>query len=384
MNPDFKAEQAACVRLKENGLATAEIAKATGLSSHQVKRRLAAARKRERLDPEIAQRLESQGIQDFAGLHSGWLIDKKGKSKGGVKGSSLYFFLGPDQEKIDFADAIRDVLCEIPVLPPVAKMQHHSEEGTDFANVVALADLHVGGHYGDPQLEQDFNWAVDDLVARMPPAEKAYVIELGDLLDANDHKGLTPHSGNPCDVVRDDFLVNVKTAIRLMRRMILRLAETHDSVEVHMVKGNHDITAYIAVLVALEAQFAGSENVDIVVTDDEYRVISWGLNAFFPHHGDTLKWTKLKDVFTDQFADSWAVAKAYRLIMTGHLHHEKAMDMGGCMARQFGTLHRPNNWAMSRGFFSYGGLTAIRVHKDYGYDGEVNANIKPMLKGKVQ
>jgi hypothetical protein len=210
------------------------------------------------------------------------------------------------------------------------------------------------------------------------------LMELGDLLDANDHKGVTPASSNPCDVIRDNHLGNTLTAVRLLRWAVIRLLETHKTVEVQMIKGNHDTSAYIGVMVALAAHFENEPRVTINVSDAEYRVIQWGLCALFPHHGDTAKWEKLKSVWTDQWADEWAAAKAFRLIATGHLHHDKSKDLGGCMARQFGTLHRPNAWAKGRGLFSYGALTALRVHKERGYDGEKSANIKNMSKGMVQ
>lgn len=379
MTSSIEAEQAHCLHLKRQGKSRSEIAALTGLNMHQVKRRLSGGAKAERLDPELRRRLSSQGVKDLAGLHSGWLLDKD-PSTG--TGSSLYFFLGPDEEKINFADAIKDVLSEIPKLPPIPAPT--VSDGAGYANWVMLADLHVGGHYGDPQLEKDFENAVDELVAGMAPAEHAVLMELGDLLDANDHKGVTPASANPCDVIRGNELLNTQTAIRLMRRAILRLLETHKTVEVQMIKGNHDPTAFIGVMVALAAHFEDEPRVWINVSDAEFRVIQWGMCAMFPHHGDTAKWEKLKSVWTDQFPDEWAEAKAFRLITTGHLHHDKSKDLGGCMARQFGTLHRPNAWAMGRGLFSYGALTALRVHKERGYDGEKSANIKPMLKGKTQ
>lgn len=380
MTHSIEAEQAYCLELKRQGKTRSEIASLTGLGFHQVRRRLSGALKAERLDPEIRRRLANEGIKDLAGLHSGWLL-KKDPASG--SGSSLYFYMGPDEEKISFAEAIRDVLKEIPQLPPVKKPSL-DEKGRGYANWLMLADLHVGGHYGDPQLEKDFAAAIDELISGMGPAEHAVLCELGDLLDANDHKGVTPASGNPCDVIRHDHLKNIQTSVRLLRWAIMRLLQTHRTVEVQMIKGNHDESAFMGVMVALAAHFEKEPRVNIVVSDDEFRVISWGQSALFPHHGHTMKWAKLKDVWSDQFPDEWAAAKSFRLIATGHLHHEMSQDLGGALARRFGTLHRPNKWAIGRGLFSYGGMTAIRVHKDRGYCGEKAANITPMLRGKVQ
>lgn len=373
------SEQKACMQMLQEGKTLSQIVDATGLTRHQVRRRISAAKKRERLDPELLGRLESRGITDLSGLHSGWLLEK---DKDG-SGQSLYFYLGPDEEKLSFVDALLDVLADIPRLEPITQ-NRVNDLPSDYANWIALADLHVGGDYGDPILEDDFNTAIDDLVQRMPRARHAVLIELGDLLEANDHKGITPTSGNILEVRKDNHLAHTLTAVKLIRRALYRLLETHETVEAHFIKGNHDTTAYMAVMLALHAHFELNPRVEIVVTDQEYRVISWGQCAAFPHHGDTLKWAQLKDVWADQFPDEWAAAKMHRIIMTAHFHHDRRQDLVGCVAEQYRTLHRPNNWAKGKGLFSRGSLTAMTVHKDRGEEHRTISNIKNTRHGVVQ
>lgn len=375
----IETEQAKCLALMRDGRNQGEIASALGLTRHQVRRRINGALKAERLDPELRRQLSAKGISDLAGLHSGWLLEKDSLGNG----HSLYFYLGPDQEKIDFADAMREVLSEIPRLEPLRGVAV-PQKAEGFANWITLADLHVGSDYGNRSTEDDFNQVIDDLVRRLPVAEKAVLIELGDLLDANDHKGVTPTSGNLLEVRKPDHLENTMTAVRIMARAIHRLAETHPSVEVHLIKGNHDTTAYIAVMLALSERFANNPQIHVEVSDAEFRVISWGQCAAFPHHGDTLKWEQLKDVFADQFPDEWAAAKAHRHIMTAHLHHDRKKDLLGCVAEQFRTLHKANAWARAKGLFSRGSLTAITVHKDRGEEHRTISNIRATLKGMSQ
>jgi hypothetical protein len=369
------AEQDLCLSLQEQGQTHAEIAQTLSLSMSAVKRRLTAAKKRQRMDPALSKRLIDNGLTDFYGLHSGWLIEK---DKNGT-GSSLYFHLGPDEEKISFADAVVEVLSEIPRLDPIPAPERVG--GENYATWVALADLHVGGDYGCRQLEVDFRWAIDDLVSRLPPAEHAVLFELGDLLEANDHKGATPQSGNLLDVRREDHLKNSLTAIKLVRHAIYRLLETHQTVEVHMIKGNHDPTAYIGVMLGLAAHFEENPRVEIVVSDDEYRVVSWGQCAAFPNHGDKINWNQLKDIWADQFPDEWAKAKAHRLIMTAHFHHDRKRDLVGCVGEHYRTLHRPNNWAKGQGLFSRGSLTAMTVHRHRGEEYRTISNIRNVLGG---
>ena len=213
------------------------------------------------------------------------------------------------------------------------------------------------------------------------------ICELGDLLDANDHKGVTPASGNPTDTVRDNHFFNTKEAIRLMKYAAYRLLETHSEVELHMIRGNHDETAFFAVLFALEEHFSDNPRLTVVIPkspeEEEYRVFSWGECACFPNHGDKAKPEALKEVFTDQFPDEYAAAKAYRVIATGHLHNLQVKSLGNCEHRQFGTIHRPNRWARMKGFFAYGRISVLTVHKTRGLESDTMSNIRPMLRGKA-
>jgi hypothetical protein len=376
---DLIAEEARCVELRQRGIPLITIAQMTGLSSDQVYRRLQSAKKRARLDPEIVRRLEAEGLRDLGGVHSGWSITKDATGSG----SSIYFHLGPDQDKIDLAEALRASLSKIPRLEPIRRLREtrrHRDAAKNFANWLMLADLHFGAGYGTAALEAELEARIDELAARMPPAEKAFIFELGDLLDANDHKGVTPASGNPCDVMRDDMLSTTQAAVRSMRRGILRLAETHDEVEVHLIPGNHDPTAFIAVLLTLEAHFERNPRVRIHVPrtklEEDFRVVPWGECAVFPHHGHTASWEDLRNVWTDQFPDEWARAKAFRLIATAHFHHDRKRDLVGCVGEHYRTLHNPNKWARNKCLFNRGSLTGITVDKNRGEFQRTITNVK--------
>lgn len=379
----IQREQEKCLELRNQGLTRPEIAQIMNLSARAVKRRLEGARKANRLDPHIREQLVEKGITDFAGLHSGWLLEKD--ENGG--GSSLYFHLGPDQEKIDFAEAMRDVLSDIPKLPKLPAPKK-TKDTKDYANWLFLADLHLGGEYGCLNPVKELTEAIDKVVESARPAEKAVLCELGDLLDANDHKGVTPASGNPTDTIRDNHFGNTIQSVEILKHAAYRLLETHKEVELHLIRGNHDETAYIAVVLALAEHFKDNPRLTVFVPscpeEEEFRVITWGQCGFFPHHGDKAKPKDLKDVWADQFPEEWNQCRMWRLIATGHFHTYKAEELLGAEHRQFGTAHRPNRWARMQGFFNRGRISILNVHKEWGLENENYFNFKPMLKGKAQ
>jgi hypothetical protein len=132
-------------------------------------------------------------------------------------------------------------------------------------------------------------------------------------------------------------------------------------------------------MVALHYRFADNPQITIVLTDDNFRVISWGKCGVFPHHGDKCKWEDLKSVFSDQFPDAWTAAKYWRFIWTAHKHHDKQKDLIGAQAEQFRTLSPPTNWAMMKGLFARGGIQAVTLHKKWGETGRTKANLTPLL-----
>jgi len=375
-------EQRDVLDMKERqGMTRKQIASELGISETAVKRRLERARtarvssdtRRESLDPHVVDYLKRAGYSDLSGVHSGW-VPTPAENEGGKEGN-VYFYLGKDEQYIkDLGEAISDALVDH---KPLKKIKRPKVTGEGYCNFVPLADLHLGGEYGNPEYEAVVTEVIDDVVSRLPPAEKAVLVELGDLFDANDHLGVTPASKNNCDVIRENHLATTQLAVKIMKRAIYRLAQTHREVEVHMCRGNHDETAYISVMVALAEHFERSDHVTIVVSDADYRVIPWGECAVFPNHGDKIKWGALKDVWADQFPDEWAAAKMQRLIWTAHFHHRRAEEMIGAEGEHFRTTAAPNKWAQQKGMISRGGMVGVTLHKEWGETGRTVSMMRP-------
>lgn len=307
----------------------------------------------------------AQGAMESAGLNGveikgGWRrVQHEDGSFDTVRWSAPEVY-----ESGEFLNAIAEALEDVKPLPPISVAT--PEGGKDVCNFLPLADLHCGSEYGNPEYETQLNDLIDRVVSRLPSAEKAVVIDLGDLLDANDHKGVTPASGNNCDVVRYDHFGQLKMGIRVMKRAIYRLAERHKEVEVHMMRGNHDETSYMAVLLALIEHFADSSQVKIVDSVDDYRVISWGECGIFPNHGDKAKWEALRDIWITDFADEWAAAKAQRIILTAHFHSLKVQELAGVTCEGCRSTAKGTRYVHLNGWRSKRGLCAITLHKTEG------------------
>lgn len=362
---------------RQNNENYTQTAESLGIARSSLKESIDAALRYEGADPGLQAAMDATGLSG-ATVTGGWRIVQETLPDGSIVRNSVRYAVKPGQvEDVDVAQTLIEALKVAPKALPSVPLTTPVQ--ADLCNFVPLADLHVGGEYGDPKYLDEVYSAITRLVHTLPAAEKAVLIDMGDLLDANDHKGLTPASMNECDVIRENHLKNTVDAMNIMRYAIGLLLQQHNTVEVHLLRGNHDETAYIGVMVALHAHFKDDNRVDVVVTDDDFRVIPWGKCAVFPHHGDKAKWEDLKDVFSDQFPTAWSKAKYWRFIWTAHVHHDKQKQLVGADCEHFRTLAKPNRWAQLKGFFTRGGIQAVTLHKE---DGEVErnkVNLKPLL-----
>lgn len=361
---------------REQGDNATKAAKILGKAPRTVQDLVRKALKWEEVDTGVAASMAATGI-GISTIKGGWRIVEEIQPDGTkIRNSVRYSVKDQPVDSGDLADAIKSALSDLtPRVPIVAP----SNLPQDLCNFIPLCDLHVGGEYGDPEYLNVVHNAITRLVGGLPAAKKAVLIDMGDLLDANDHHGLTPASGNECDVIRENHLKNTVDALNIMRHAIELLAQTHEEVEVHLLRGNHDETAYIGVMVALAIHYKESPSVNVILSDDNFRVIEWGKCGVFPHHGDKAKWESLKDVFADQFSDAWSRAKFWRFIWTAHVHHDKQRELGGAMGEHFRTLAKPNNWAQMKGLFARGSIQAVTLHKEDGETDRKKVNLPPLL-----
>jgi hypothetical protein len=361
---------------REQGENATKAAKILGKAPRTVQELIQRALKWEEVDSGVTSAMAATGI-GIGTIDGGWRIVEEVLPNGSkIRNSVRYSVKGQKVNSVDLAEAIKDALAD---MTPRGYIQPAENLPQDLCNFIPLCDLHVGGEYGDPDYLSVVHDSITRLVSGIPKAKKAVLLDMGDLLDANDHHGLTPASGNECDVIRENHLKNTVDAINIMRHAIELLAQSHEEVEVHLLRGNHDETAYIGVMVALAIHYKDTPHVNVVLSDDNFRVIEWGKCGVFPHHGDKAKWETLKDVFADQFCDAWTRAKFWRFVWTAHVHHDKQRELGGAVGEHFRTLAKPNNWAQMKGLFARGSIQCITLHKEDGETDRKKVNLPPLL-----
>jgi calcineurin-like phosphoesterase family protein len=226
-----------------------------------------------------------------------------------------------------------DGIKSFAIPPPVCLDGHHM-------TVYPLYDMHIGMMaWGRETRGQDFDLklmksdlmqSITTVMARSPDSSEALIILGGDTIHVNDHFNETPASGHHQDADgRFEKIIDV--AIEAISGAIELVAQKHATVKVLVLRGNHDETSHIVLKAALKQRYRDTDHIEFPVLPKwDKSEMFWELFGdvlIIAHHGDKAKPEKLAMIAADKCPD-YSRAK-YRVILTGHIHTLKVMDMPG-------------------------------------------------------
>lgn len=255
--------------------------------------------------------------------------------------------------------------------PPAIK-KPRSLLSDDLLTVIPLGDPHIGLLSWGHETGQDFDLhiaetnlisAVDHLVSLAPRAKRALLINLGDFFHADNSSNQTTH-GTRVDVDGRWSKV-LRVGIRIMRRAIEKLLETHEEVTVICEIGNHDTHSAVMLALALEQFYEHEPRVTIDTSPAKFHWYRFGRNLLGVTHGDTAKMKDLPAIMACDRAEDWGQT-TYRYFYTGHLHHDKTIEYPGVIVETFRTLAPADAWHKGQGYRSGQDLKLDVIHKEYG------------------
>ncbi len=370
-------EQAQAYALRQEGFSLSEIMEKMGMGRSAVKRRLDGIRKRMRLDPELAARLQAEGIVDLAGLHSGWLINKDENGAG----QSLYFYLGPDGpvSPEEHFEAMSEAFASIQPAPAI-KAPRHVETGK--VAFFPVADWHLGAVATESEVGADYNReiAIERLRdgfsrchAALPGCETAIVAYVGDVTHANDRKEVTPKSGNRLKVEGSHFQ-NVTLACQSVIWQVDMARRQHKNVVVVIRRGNHDEDVPVALTLALNARYEKDPRVTVVNDESPYYVFQKGRLFICMHHGDGQKPEKMALAVPHKFRREWGLSD-HHYFFTADKHHTKSDTFGGLHWKQLPALCRLDQYAHHQGYADTGGMMAVLFDTETGMAAEFTVRL---------
>lgn len=339
-------------------------ARALGASYNAIRGAYEIAKRKMDLDPAIADSMAAVGTGMIPAL--AWAKTKN------PDGTSYSVLLKPQQEEaeslIDRVAAAFDALEGIAVPPPV------SIDG-DHMTVYPLYDMHIGMMaWGRETRGQDFDLklmksdlmhSIAKVMKRSPDSSDALIILGGDTIHVNDHFNETPASRHHQDADgRFEKIIDV--AIEAISGAIELVAQKHASVKVVVLRGNHDETSHIVLKAALKQRYRETPHISFpVLSGWDKSEIFWlahGDTLIVAHHGDKMKPERLALIAADKCPD-WS-GKTCRVILTGHLHSLKVMDMPGVTHYSLRAFCPPD--AYGANFGGVRGLAAMTFDKQDG------------------
>lgn len=267
-------------------------------------------------------------------------------------------------------DTVRDALEGVKPAKPVAAPKNASE---DLLTLFPLADVHIGmrAYWLETGSSYDTDIAsarVRDWIGRLmpstPPSGKAVILDVGDYIHANDDTNQTPRSKHALDVDTRMFRT-LDVAISTLSAAVDLALLRHSTVDVCILPGNHDQTAYLAVMFGIAERYRNEPRVNVHKKPGEFYVQEFGKVMIAAHHGDKSKANNLVHFIADEYADIWGRTR-HRFLYTGHLHHHKSQDIGGMRWEQLRAVTERDAYAVSHAYSARAQMQAITYHRDNG------------------
>lgn len=269
-----------------------------------------------------------------------------------------------------FIEELKAALSE---LDGVATIAPPPDADDDLLTVYVLPDLHLGMLAWGKESGEDYDLKIASemvrreigrLVTMSPPSRHAAIIFLGDLFHQNDQTNVTPRSGHQLDV--DGRWRRVYgVGARLARDVTNSVAECHKEIEIAILPGNHDQDAAVTLAVAFELFYSGHDRITVAGHPGEHWFKRFGKCLIGANHGHRMKPDRMAMLLATDRPEDWG-ATTFRHFFFGHVHHERALEVGPVRVESFSSPAAKDAYAAASGYRSGRALNAITFHRERG------------------
>lgn len=354
--------QAEALRLFREVGSKAETARRLGMDPGNLAKMLNAAMAAERAEAEQPEGVTA-ALRDAAaqGADAVWL-----KSKA----ASILWRRPKAEAGDDLLDRLR---AKMEGLTPAAPVPPPAYADDDLLTVYPIADAHVGMLAWGKETGEDYNteiavtrirdW-IGRCVAASPASAEAVILDVGDLTHADDHTNETPRSKHNLDVDSRHFRTLDVTIDALDAAVQTALAR-HRHVRARILPGNHNGESYKTIMFTLAERYRLNPRVTVEKVPGEFFVHRFGRCLIAAHHGHGAKPERMVLGLADEHAEAWGQTR-HRHLFTGHLHHHKSADIGGCTWEQLRALTARDAYATAHAYVARSQLQGITFHRERG------------------
>lgn len=245
----------------------------------------------------------------------------------------------------------------------------------DTCNLYLANDLHIGA-FAEKETTGDRDWgikasegtirkSIDYLVDNSPKSHTAIVADLGDMLEMDDFKNMTPHSGNILDVDASYSTV-ISVAMEAMVYMVEKALTKHELVYFYNISGNHDVSSGHSIRAFVKAWFRNNPRVIIDDSPCAIKYFKFGKTLLGFAHGDGLKMAHAGEVMAADNIEVFSETQE-RYFHFGHTHKDAVVDGRLCKSESHRNLAPLNAWAAHKGYRRGAGtMKCITYHENWG------------------
>ena len=278
-----------------------------------------------------------------------------------------------DQEAARIIAELPRIIAELPPATPLPTPTGIHDD--DLMSAYVIGDHHFGMLAWGEETGTDYDLAIAQDMMRGAmrfltwgtDAAKAVIVNVGDMVHADDESAMTRRSGHKLDVdtrwtkVLRATIVSVAAAIR-------SALESHTTVHAVMAPGNHDPHTARFLATALDIWYRDEPRVTIDTSPGARFYVEHGACLLGVTHGDKQKMTELESIMSAEMPQAWGRTK-YRRWLCGHVHHKSVdKELRGCTVETFQTLAGKDAWHAEAGYMSERSMSRIDYH---AVDGEV-------------
>jgi hypothetical protein len=278
-----------------------------------------------------------------------------------------------DQDRLtEMAQEMAAAACES-VTPIKPSKRKTPAIDADRLTVYPIGDAHVGLYAWNEDAEEDWNCDIveqvmldsfGEVLAGSSDTEQCLLINLGDWFHTDTPENQTRRSGHALDVDTRWSRV-VQVGVRLMRSLIDACLTKHEQVRVINEIGNHDDQSAVMLSAVLAAVYEREPRVEIDQSPDVFHWHEFGQNLIGVHHGHKCKPDQLYRVMAEDQREACGRC-VHRYWYTGHIHHQRTVDVGGQQIESFRTIIPRDNYAHSNGYRGQRSICSITLDRERG------------------
>ena len=267
-----------------------------------------------------------------------------------------------------FVDGLKE---DIPRAAKIAKPKTPAKK--DLHTLYPITDYHLGMLAWGEECGEDWDLNIaettlykwfEHAVAIAPDSYSCTFAQMGDFLHWDGLEALTPASKHVLDA-DTRFQKVVRSAIRVIRRIIALLLTKHHHVHIIMADANHDPASSVWLREMLTEFYDKEPRVVIDNSPDTYYAYRFGKTLLMFHHGHKKGPSNIDTVLVAKFRELYGQTE-YHYAFTGHLHHKRVVESNLMHIEQLPTLSPKDAYSSRAGFMSKRAADVMVFHREYG------------------